>query len=165
MKKAFSLLLALLLTAALAACGGKNEPQNTNNGESKDTGKTVDVAALAAELAEKVKFESGEMKDLSDKMDLVFDLPEGTQGAYYRGDGETKEEIITARCASEKDAAALKSMLETQVADLLADAQRYQPDAVPRLENPVLIQKGVYVALCITDDADTAEQIIKGYLG
>ena len=153
MKKAISLLLALLLVAALAGCGG---------GAAKD----VDVAALAAELAEKVKYESNEMRQLSaDKLSNYVDVPDGAQAAFYMGEGLTMEEIIAVKCANEKDAAALKTAMETLLQNQIDSVRPYQPESIPRLENAVLIQKGVYVALCVTDDADTAQKIIKGYLG
>ncbi len=158
MKKMISLLLAVLLALALAGCGS-----SANKNEVK---KDVDVSALAAELVEKVKFESEEMRELSaDKLSFYVDVPEGAQAAFYMGEGMTMEEVIAVKCANEKDAVALKAAMESLLANQIDSARPYQPESVPRLENPVLIQKGVCVVLCVTDDADTAEQIIKGYLG
>lgn len=161
MKKAISLLLALLLISALAGCGGKDTDTKDTN---KNTAKDVDVTKLAAELAEKVAFES-ELKDLSDKLSFIVDLPEGAQSAFYRGEGESKEQIIAVKCAGESDAAGLKADLETLLADQIQEAERYTPELVSRLQNAVLIQKGQCVVLCVTDDAATARSIIEGYLG
>ena len=153
MKRAISLLLTLLLVLALVGCG---------SAKTKD----VDVAALAAELAEKVKFESNEMRKLSaDDLTNYMEVPEGAKVAFYMGEGMTMEEIIAVQCANEKDAAALKTAMETLLANQIDSARPYKPESVPRLENPALIQKGACVVLCVTDDVDTAEQIIKGYLG
>jgi hypothetical protein len=153
MKRAISLLLTLLLVLALVGCGGAKT-------------KDVDVAALAAELAEKVKFESNEMRKLSaDDLTNYMEVPEGAKVAFYMGEGMTMEEIIAVQCANEKDAAALKTAMETLLANQIDSARPYKPESVPRLENPALIQKGACVVLCVTDDVDTAEQIIKGYLG
>ena len=153
MKRAISLLLTLLLVLALVGCGGAKT-------------KDVDVAALAAELAEKVKFESNEMRKLSaDDLTNYMEVPEGAKVAFYMGEGMTMEEIIAVQCANEKDAAALKTAMETLLANQIDSARPYKPESVPRLENPALIQNGACVVLCVTDDVDTAEQIIKGYLG
>jgi len=154
MKRTISLLLALLLTAALVGCGGGTKV------------KDVDVTALAAELAEKVKFESQEMRELSaDDLTNYVAVPDGAKVAFYMGEGLTMEEIIAVQCANEKDAAALKTEMEALLSNQIDSARPYKPESVPRLENPALTQKGVYVVLCVTDDVDTAEQIIKGYLG
>lgn len=153
MKKAISLLLAALLIFALAGCGGA---------QTKD----VDVAAMAADLAKNVKYESEEMRQLpAEKLANYVDVPEGAEAAFYMGEGMTMEEIIAVKCANEKDAAALKTAMEALLKSQIDSVRPYQPESVPRLENAVLIQKGVYVVLCVTDDADTARQIIKGYLG
>lgn len=155
MKRAISLLLAVMLTLALVACGG-----------SKNETKDVDVEALAAELAGKVKFESDEMRKMSaEDLTNYLDVPQGAQTAFYMGDGMTMEEIIVVKCADDKGAAALKSAIETLLVNQIDSVRQYHPEAVPRLENPVLTQKGAYVVLCVTDDAETAEKIVKEYLG
>ena len=147
-----ALLLALALTVALAGCGSKTEE--------------VDVAALAAELKEKVEFVSGEMKELTaDTLSNYVDLPEGTKTAFYMGTGLSAEEIIAVQCANEKDAAALKTNVEHLLKNQIDREGAYHPEVIPRLENAVLIQQGTCVVLCVTDDADTAEQIIRGVLG
>jgi predicted small lipoprotein YifL len=152
MKRVISLILVLLLTAALAGCGASG---------SKD----VDVSALAAELAQKVEF-SAPLKELTaEQLGNYLTLPEGTRAAAYMTSGLTMEEVFAFRCGSAGDAAAVKTAVEALIASQIDSVRPYQPEAVPRLESAVLVQKDVYVVLCVTDDTDTAERIIKEQLG
>ena len=152
MKRVISLMLSLLLVLALAGCGGSGE-------------KDVDAAALAAELAEKVSFSTA-LKELpADQVGNYLTLPEGTQAAAYMGSGMSMEEIFVIRCSGKNEAAAMKTAAEALVASQIDAVRPYQPESVPRLENAVLVQKGNVVVLCVTDDTDTAEQIIKEHLG
>ena len=150
MKKLISLLLVLLLTMALAGCGGAK----VNN--------TVTAGGLADALNMTVPFDS-EMKSAS--VDNYLSVPEGAQAAGYMSNGTTAEEIFVVRCANEDDAKAVKTEMETLLADQRADMERYQPEEVSRLENAVLVQRGIYAVLCVSADAEKAEKIIKEQLG
>ena len=149
MKRTISLLLALLLTAALVGCGGAKT-------------KDVDPGGLADALYNTVKFDS-ELKTAS--ADNYVNLPEGAQAAARMSNGTTAEEIIVVRCANEDDAKAVKTEIEKFVADQRVDMERYQPQEVSRLDNAVLTQKGAYVVMCVSADSDAAQNVIKEQLG
>lgn len=152
MKRVISLILILLLAGALAGCGGSSE-------------KDVDVSALASALAGNVAF-TAPVKELpQDQIGNYLVLPEGSQAAAYMGSGMTMEEIFVIRCPGANEAAQVKSAVESLLSSQIDAVRPYQPESVPRLENPVLVQKGSCVVLCVTDDTDTAEQIIKEHLG
>ena len=149
MKRLSCLLMALLLLVALVGCGGSKT-------------KDVDVSGLVDALYNTVEFES-ELKSVS--AENYLELPEGAQAAARMSNGTTAEEIIAVRCANEDDAKTVKASIETFLADQRADIERYQPQEVARMEKAVLAQRGVYVVLCISNDSEKAEQIIKEQLG
>ena len=151
MKRLISLVMTLALTLALAGCGG--------------SGKTVDVAALASDLAEKVTFEAP-MKELTaEQLGNYVTLPEGAEAAAYMSNGTTAEEIMVIRCGDSSEASAMEAAIKSFLADQRAEMERYLPEEVARLENAVLARKGSCVVLCVTADTQTAEGIIKEYLG
>jgi len=149
MKRLSCLLMALLLLAALVGCGGAKT-------------KDVDAGGLADALYMTVKFDS-ELKSVD--ASNYLDLPVGAEAAARMSNGTTAEEIIVVRCANEDDAKAVKAQVETFVADQRADMERYQPQEVARMEKAVLAQRGVYVVLCVSNDSEKAEQVIKEQLG
>ncbi len=150
MKRAISLLLALVLTVALVGCGGSKVNNN------------VTAGGLAGALVNTVPFDS-EMKAAS--VENYMTLPEGAEAAGYMSNGATAEEIIVVRCASEADAKTVKTDIETFLADQRSNLERYQPDEVSRLDSGVLVQRGVYAVLCVSADAERAETVIKEQLG
>ncbi|MBQ1459860.1 MAG: DUF4358 domain-containing protein [Oscillospiraceae bacterium] len=152
MKRFFALILVVLLTVFAAGCG--------ENGQQE-----VDVSALASALAQQVEFEAP-MKELTaEQLSNYLTLPEGAKAAAYMSNGTTAEEVMAVQCADSSEAAAVKSAIESFLSDQRAEMERYLPEEVARLENAVLAQKGSCVVLCVTADTDTAESIIKEYLG
>jgi len=152
MKRVFCLVLILLLAAAAVGCGGSSE-------------KEVDVSALASALAEGVEFEAALKELTAEQLANYLTLPEGAQAAAYMSNGTTAEEIVAVRCADSGEAAAVETAIKAFLADQRAEMERYLPGEVARMENAVLARKGSCVVLCVTDDTDTAEGIIKEYLG
>lgn len=151
MKKLVSFLTAITMILLLSGCGA--------------AAKEADVKALAEQLSREVVFEA-DLRELSaEKLGNYLDLPEGAEAYAYMSNGNTAEEIITAKCASESDAQTLKASIEAFLADQRQEMQRYLPEEVARLEHAVLAQRGVYVALCVSADQTAAEQIIKENLG
>ena len=152
MKRILSAVLAALLILTLVACGGE--------------AKTVDVQALADALKSGVAFEDAMSAVSGDE--LAFSLsamPANYKAVAYRAEGTTSEEIIVVQCDSKDDAAMVKSALETHLAELKDQASKYQPEEVARLDGAILTVGGTCVVLCVTADTDTANAIIKEYVG
>ena len=152
MKRVICAILAALLALVAMACG---------DGGQRD----VDIAALTSQLCEQVDFEA-ELKELGEgQLSNYLTVPDGAVTVAYMSSGTTAEEIIAAKCASESDARAFKESVERFLEDQRDEMQRYLPGEVARLEQAVLVQKGVCVALCVSADASAAEKIIKEHLG
>lgn len=152
MKRMISLILVLLMAAALVGCGGGG-------------GKEVDVSALAKALAEQVEFETALKELTAEQMGNYLALPEGAKAAGYMSNGTTAEEIFVVCCADSNQAAAVKAAVESFLSDQRAEMERYLPEEVARLEKAVMALKGNCVVLCVSADTETAERIIKEYLG
>ena len=43
--------------------------------------------------------------------------------------------------------------------------ERYKPEEVARLDNAIFATYGTCVVLCVTNDTDTANTVIKEYVG
>ncbi|MBQ7485764.1 MAG: DUF4358 domain-containing protein [Oscillospiraceae bacterium] len=152
MKRGIAFLASVLALLLTVGCGAQTAPE-------------VDAAALAQALRQQVSFES-ELRELSaSQLENYLVLPDGTEAYSYMSAGTTAEEILVAKCASEDDARTLKAAVESFLADQRQEMQRYLPEEAARLTHAVLAQKGVYVVLCVSADAQTAEQIIKEKLG
>ena len=137
MKRFMTLLLAMLMVLSLAACGDKSSA-------------TVDAEGLGKALTERVQFDS--TMSAIDAGDYL-ELPEGSSAAAYMSDGSTMEEIFVVSCKDKTDASAVKIAMQ----ELL--------DSQTRLNNAVFATYGTCVVLCVTSDTDTANAVIKEYVG
>lgn len=155
MKKLIALLSAAVLCLALVACGNKNEPQAEDF--------TMDTAALSADLQQKVTYPD-ELIPLDSSMVNTLlspdSVPEGTESVVYMNAvSYIRFAIFT--CADEANAKTLLTTLQGfNERQIKAD---YDPEEAGRIKNAVLVQKGPYVVLCVTDDASGAQTVIDSY--
>ena len=145
MKRFMTLLLAMLMVLSLAACGDKSSA-------------TVDAEGLT----ERVQFDS--TMSAIDAGDYL-ELPEGSSAAAYMSDGSTMEEIFVVSCKDKTDASAVKIAMQELLDSQTQEAGRYQPEEAERLNNAVFATYGTCVVLCVTSDTDTANAVIKEYVG
>ena len=152
MKRIISLLLAVMAVFTLAACGSK-------------TSATVDAAGLADALAQRVQFDS-EMKAVSaDDLGFYIELPAKCEVGAYMSAGATSEEIFVVQCYDKTDAAAVKVSMQSFLDSQKQEMERYKPEEVARLDNAIFATYGTCVVLCVTNDTDTANTVIKEYVG
>ncbi len=151
MKKLSVILAALAMTMSLVACGG---------GEEKVT--EIDTAALAERLVSEVTY----TEELTENdVENYFILEEGVEGILYMPAGYSGEEVAVFTAPDEETAIATKESVEALLAEQSAAMAAYAPDAVERIDNAVLVQNGNYVILCVSEDSEAAEKIIKEAFG
>ena len=152
MKKLCALLAAAVVCASMAGCGNQKNL-------------TVDVGAMAKDLAEQVTYQDEMALISGDMAGMVYDIPEGVDNAViYMGSGATAEEASVFE-ATDEDAA--KKMLEAAKKHIKAQREAFEnyiPEEVKKLDKAIIKQKGRYVAVCVTDDTDNAKKVIDGYL-
>ena len=149
MKRIITLVLAVMTAVSLVACGDKASA-------------TVDAEALGRALAERVQFDS--TMSVIDAGDYL-ELPEGSSAAAYMSDGSTMEEIFVVSCKDKTDASAVKIAMQELLDSQKQEAERYQPEEAERLGSAVFGTYGTCVVLCVTSDTDTANAVIKEYVG
>lgn len=89
-----------------------------------------------------------------------IDAADVADAAGYTGSGATVDQISVWKAVNEQAADriwdTLRSYLDTQIENYSS----YMPDEVPKLEDAVLQRSGEYIALCISEDPETAREII-----
>lgn len=83
----------------------------------------------------------------------------------FMSDGSTMEEIFVVSCKDKTDASAVKIAMQELLDSQTQEAGRYQPEEAERLNNAVFATYGTCVVLCVTSDTDTANAVIKEYVG
>lgn len=167
-KKLLCTLMAVmcLSTAALAGCGSSSDSSqagSTNSAAQAQTDENIDVTAVADKLKDGVEFKD-EMAELDEaKIEKIIGI---SADSYVKGkvfvssSGGTAEEID---CFEAKDADAAKTIADTLTARVESQKkvfENYVPEEMTKLNDPVLVTKGNYVFLCLSNDNDKAKEII-----
>ena len=152
MKRLTAMLLAVVMLAALCACGGPKA-------------KEVDLGALEAELTASNAFSDILNKPADGVAARLYDIEDGAakQVILYVGTGATAEEIFLAEAADASAADALKASCEERVADQKTMFANYAPGEVAKLDDAVLVTSGNYVILVVSADAAAVRSIVENY--
>ena len=150
--RVLALLLSLACLMSLAACGSEEEAP-------KESEKPVDGEALFQVLLEKVKFET-ELNSVGEFANLYFvQLPAGAEAKLYTGNAYFADCLAFIKVSQESDRAAAVKSLNTYMTQSKTHFQNYQPDQVPKFDDAVIWEQGVYAILCVTADHQTAQDI------
>ena len=80
--------------------------------------------------------------------------------ALFMSGGSTAEEVAVFETDTLKNADKLKKLIRQRVENKKKDFENYLPAEMPKLNNPLIVQKGKVVVLVISDKADK-ETILK----
>lgn len=127
--------------------------------------KTADVQKVAEGLISSVKFKD-QMSELNQNTAVKIygiDSGDAVKAAVYESTGATAEEVAAFEAKDEQAAGRIKEKAEQRIKDQKAGFQDYQPAEMAKLKDPVLVEKGKYVVLCVSDDNETAKKTINGF--
>lgn len=150
MKRTLSILIAVCLIMALAAgCGAKE--------------KGYDLETVAKNLEE-----SGAFSDILSEVNLNvasvlygFDAADVAECKLLCSTGATTEEIGLFRCADEAAAARVLSFAERRVESQRTAYESYAPAEMPKLDDAIVKQDGVYVFYIVSYSSAVAEKVLK----
>lgn len=127
--------------------------------------KTADVQKVADGLISSVKFKDQMSMLKQDTAVKLYGIDSGdvTKAAVYESTGATAEEVAAFEAKDEQAVGRVKEKAEQRVEDQKSGFQDYQPAEMAKLKNPVLVEKGKYVVLCVSDDNETAKKTIDGF--
>ena len=153
MKKLLILVTVLILALSLAACGAQEEV-------------SIDLDAVADEISGANLFVDTELQPVASETIagmLGLDSSLISSARYYMGAGATGEEWGLFECVDAQSAESLVAQLQTHRDDLLATYESYAPDAVPRIENAVIMAKGKYVVFITAEQYAQAQTVADNY--
>ena len=80
--------------------------------------------------------------------------------ALYVGTGATAEEISVWQGKDANAAKNIQNAVNTRIENQKESFVDYNPEEMPKLENPIVVAKGNYVVLCLSGDNDNAKKVI-----
>ena len=148
------LLLTMLFSLVLAACGGQEAV----------TPSPADVTAaeLARTVAESQEDLAGlpalEGEDLTDHLSAFCGLTDWEDGAVYAAGGMDAREITVVLLSDEGAAETAADTLENYRLERQGDFFGYAPMEADRLDRAAVVQRGCYAALLVCDDPEAAKE-------
>lgn len=124
--------------------------------------KDVDVQNIADDLIGTIAFQD-QMSELSQDTAIgIFGIAadDVVKAAVYESTGATAEEVAAFESKDEQTAERVKEKAEERIDTQRAGFQDYVPAELEKLKDPVLVQKGKYVILCVSNDNETAKKTI-----
>ena len=152
MMKKFSILLTLLMVVLVAAGCSSSQPA------------ALDVQPTPDKLAQEVSFQDQLTKMDQDAALKLYDLTadDVETASLYVGTGATAEEISVWQGKDADAAKKIQDAVNTRIENQKESFVDYNPEEMPKLENPVVVAKGNYVVLCLSGDNENAKKIIDG---
>lgn len=167
-KKIICTLMAVmcLSTAALTGCGSSDDSSSAgsaNSAAAAQSDETVDAAAVADKLKDGIEFKD-EMAELDEaKIEKIIGVAADSYvkgKVYVSSSGGTAEEIDCFEAKDEDSAKTIADTLTARVESQKKVFENYVPEEMTKLNDPVLVTKGNYVFLCLSNDNDKAKEII-----
>ena len=151
-------LLVLILVLLLPGCSQEKVPADLD----------VDVDALANALISGISYED-QMSPLDDgAFQALYGIdPDGgliDDFAVYASTGATAEEVAVLEAEEGADTDPLKELIEERIEAQKEGFENYVPAELEKLSDPVVVTKGRYVVMCLSNDNEKAKEIIGEYL-
>lgn len=176
MKRFLTLLMALTMLLALAACGGGDqEPDTTNEPAQTETQEPANEPAADVDL-EALKAQMLSDAGITDYIDVPaenlssvygIDAAQVVSAAAFNAmtGGAFPEEVVMVQAADEAAAADVAAKLEAKLDAIAQQAASYDPDSLELAENCDVVIDGVYVGLFFTQHYDAMVSAFQSAVG
>lgn len=147
MKKALSVLLALIMLFTLIACGSES--------------KAIDPNAVYLHLLTDIAYDVP-LNDAEDLAGIYFsNLPTGaTVRMHVSSSGYYPDEVALITLQNENDFDSAKRSIDAHLAQVRTQFQNYIPEEVSTIDNAVVRQFGQYVFVVITSDHASVNSLL-----
>ncbi|MEG2429074.1 MAG: DUF4358 domain-containing protein [Oscillospiraceae bacterium] len=159
MKKVIATILAttMLFSASfLTGCGKKDEEKP----------KEVNIEQIVKSVQDQVSFP--EMADItSEQIELNYQIKADKiekSKCIVSGGGSTADEVMGIKMKTTADVAAAKTLIDERIKSQKETFVSYNPEEVPKIETAVVVEKGQYLFVAITNDNAKAKKIINDAL-
>lgn len=144
------IILIIMMAALLTGCG-KKEVANINPDD------------VANRLLKEVTY-GGNMDQMNDDMiAILYDVnaEDVSKQIVYCSTDATADEIAVFEATSEDAVKRVEEVVKQRVTDQKASFEGYGPKEVEKLEKAIVKRVGKVVVLCVSNDSDKANEILK----
>lgn len=157
--------LLLSVCILVSACGGQNKKADTRSlVESQADSQKADVGEIGKKLAESLTFEDELTLADQEMAGLLYGIDTAVSSSVYIGSGATAEEIAVFEFKTEQECKEAVALVEQRIEDQKEAFASYMPKEIKRLEGTVIKQYGRFLAVCVCDDSQKAEELLSEFL-
>lgn len=155
MKKIIVTIIATIVLFSATALTGckKEEPAKA---------KDVNIETVVESIKSQIEFP--EMADITlEQVELSYQIPvkeiEKAVG-IISGGGSTADEVLAIKMKETADMAATKKLIDARIVSQKDTFVSYNAQEVPKIETAVVVEKGRYLFVAVTNDNTKAKKII-----
>ena len=129
----------------------------------KDKNIEINIEDLASKIVETNAFED-KLEKVDSEMIMEnynFSSDKNKKLVSYQGSGASSEEIVILQVKDKSKLDSVKEKINTRLQERKEAFESYLPKEVGKIENNILIVKGNYVILCISNDNKQVNNILK----
>ena len=126
----------------------------------------INIEGLAEEISKSNAFED-QLEKIDSEMtmqDYNFSTDEIEQLVSYQGSGASSEEIVILQVKDKNYINSVKEKINTRLSERREAFESYLPTEVGKIDNSILRVEGNYIILCVTNDANTVNNVINKYI-
>lgn len=152
MKKITAMICTILMAVSLTACGGGKEKEVS-----------VDGNKLAEELLATVTTDTLAKSSLDPSTIYFYDTEDVANAVSYASSGATSCEVAVIESKDSSNTDEIESLLKTRVENQQTLYASYNAAEADKLDDAIIKSAGKYTVLCVCDDTDQANEILKKY--
>lgn len=167
------IIAAIIVWAAIQSVTGVNTPAPATDNNAATTpvntpGSTdstqqslqVDMDKLGKDILSKVKFET-ELQQIDKTVaEGLLKVSDGSRLQLYMGNGNYSDELILITAKDKKSAEADQETAVQYLKDMRKSFEAYIPEQAKKISDAFNMRSGCYVVVCVTNDIDTAKEVI-----
>lgn len=152
MKKLTAILCTTLMVVSLTACGG---------GGNKEV--KVDAGKLTTELLATVTTDTLAEMTVDPSTVYFYEADDVASATAYASSGATACEVAVIESKEASNTENIEKQLQTRVDNQKELYASYNAAEADKLGDAIIKSAGAYTVLCVCDDTDKANEILKGY--
>ena len=126
----------------------------------------IDVKSISKSIAEKIEFKDQLAEININLLTSLYGInpDEVLNASIYMGGGATAEEIAVFELKDKKSADDIEEKIAERIENKKHDFENYIPQEMTKLNDPLIVKTDKLIILCLPDDNDKAEQVIKSVI-
>ncbi len=153
MKKIAALFCAVLMALTLTACGGGKTAATVS----------VDPDKLAEELLAAVTSDTLTKMGVDPSTVYLYNADDVTSAVVYSSSGATACEVAVIQSKDSSKTGDMETLLKNRVDSQSSLYASYNAGEVEKLDQAIIKSAGAYTVLCVCDDVDKANEVLKNY--